>query len=333
MISNNELLDLIERIRAEGATVVVEQSRPDGEGRYLVETVTVAGVRGIGPYPMGPIAAAEAIRAALARIADYADRIDAKQERLEDRADRLKAEATRRFDAADLREENSGIPFGQPILVGHHSEGKHRRAIARSDMNMRKGIEASKAADDAARRAASVGSGGISSDDPLAVAKLKEELAVLEKTQERMAAANKIIRKFKGDTETNRLLALEAIGLSHGAIGRILTPDYAGRIGYPAYSLSNNSANIRRIKARITHLERTATAETKETLHNSGVRMVENVEANRLQLFFDGKPPVEVREKLKGAGFRWAPSEGAWQRHLGANAKWAAQSILEGLNA
>lgn len=33
------------------------------------------------------------------------------------------------------------IPFGQPILVGHHSESRHRNALKRQDEKMRKSIE------------------------------------------------------------------------------------------------------------------------------------------------------------------------------------------------
>lgn len=38
----------------------------------------------------------------------------------------------------------SFIPAGQPILVGHHSEKRHRRDIERMDNNMRKSVEESK---------------------------------------------------------------------------------------------------------------------------------------------------------------------------------------------
>ena len=74
----------------------------------------------------------------------YAERREIRQDRLDGRADRLTAEATRRFDAAHAIVER--IPFGQPILVGHHSEGRHRADIKRIDANMRAGIEAQKAA-------------------------------------------------------------------------------------------------------------------------------------------------------------------------------------------
>lgn len=46
------------------------------------------------------------------------------------------------------------IPMGQPILVGHHSEGRHRRDVAKIDNNMRKSIELDKKADYYNNRAA-----------------------------------------------------------------------------------------------------------------------------------------------------------------------------------
>ena len=69
-----------------------------------------------------------------------------RRERYAERADKMRATATAEFRKADLREEVSGIPFGQPILVGHHSEGRHRRTIERAHNAMRRGIEADKKA-------------------------------------------------------------------------------------------------------------------------------------------------------------------------------------------
>lgn len=47
----------------------------------------------------------------------------------------------------------------------------------------------------------------------------------------------------------------------------------------------------------------------------------------RLQIIFDGKPNADVRTELKGEGFRWAPSQGAWQRQLTDNAMRAARRL------
>jgi hypothetical protein len=150
-----------------------------------------------------------------------------------------------------------------------------------------------------------------------------------------MVAVNKALTKAKGTAPRS----LAALGDDRGrnrmlAIWNSPKPRWSGdngSAGYPSYRLSNNNANIRRIKERIEVLKRNATRETKETLHNSGVRIVENAEENRVQLFFNGKPAAEVRDKLKSHGFRWSPMAGAWQRHLNNSGIWAAKSILESL--
>ena len=46
-----------------------------------------------------------------------------------------------------------------------------------------------------------------------------------------------------------------------------------------------------------------------------------------MQLIFDEKPSEEQRSKLKSWGFRWSPSNKAWQRQLNGNAIYAAGQI------
>lgn len=46
-----------------------------------------------------------------------------------------------------------------------------------------------------------------------------------------------------------------------------------------------------------------------------------------MQLLFDDKPSEEQRSKLKSWGFRWSPSNKAWQRQLNSNAIYAAGQI------
>ncbi len=50
------------------------------------------------------------------------------------------------------------------------------------------------------------------------------------------------------------------------------------------------------------------------------VRVLQNIEQNRLQLFFPGKPDQEMIAKLKSRGFKWSPRFQAWQRQLTTNA-------------
>lgn len=323
MVSNSELRDLVERLRAHGAQVDVtyDAALQASEGRDVIDSVTVAGVRGIGPHPMAPIAAAERIREALAAIDAYGGKVEARQERLEDRAADLRREGNARIERGDAALR--AIPFGQPILIGHHSERRDRNYRERARNNIGKGVEALNKAEHYERRAEAVGTGGVSSDNPLAGAELKAKVEKLKASQAKMVAANKLVRK-------KDRAGLAALGFRERQIDELLTPDFAGRLGFPSYALTNNSANIRRIEARIAQLERSAVAESKETEH-AGVRVVENVEANRIQLFFPGKPSDAVRSELKSRGFRWSPSEGAWQRHLNNSGKWAASNIVEHL--
>ena len=169
----------------------------------------------------------------------------------------------------------------------------------------------------------SVGTGGISSDDPQAVEKLEAKLAALEKHQEMMKAANAAIR-MKDPAKRDAKLA--ELGYTPEDIAKLREPDFCGRIGYPAYALQNNNANIRRIRGRIAELKK-RTESTPEGWEFDGGRVVVNTTENRLQVIFDGKPDADVRTELKGEGFRWAPSQGAWQRQLTDNAMRVARRL------
>lgn len=48
-------------------------------------------------------------------------------------------------------------------------------------------------------------------------------------------------------------------------------------------------------------------------------------------ILFPGKPDASVRDLLKANGFRWAPSEGAWQRHLNNGGRYAASRVIASL--
>jgi len=251
----------------------------------------------------------------------YEQKLADRKARLEARADRLDAVAAAKFRAADMREEASGIPFGQPILVGHHSEGRHRRAIARAHAAMDKGVELSKAADAARDRAAGVGHGGISADDPDAIAKLAAKLAALEARADAEVKWNAQIRKGGAEAMIDAPDAIKA------EVARMVASwPYMAR-GF--FHVANRRAEIRRIKDRIAQLERNAARPVAAPVErDDGVRVVENAEDNRLQLFFPGKPDAEMRAALKGRGFRWAPSVGAWQRQLNNAARHAAHCVL-----
>ena len=124
---------------------------------------------------------------------NYEDKQAARKERLLERA----RKAEQRASAADraASERASHIPMGQPILVGHHSERRHRRDLERIQRGHEKAYEEREKAEELRRRAAAVGNGGISSDDPSATAKLVEKLRALEERREHMKATNTAWRK------------------------------------------------------------------------------------------------------------------------------------------
>lgn len=82
----------------------------------------------------------------------------------------------------------------------------------------------------------------------------------------------------------------------------------------PGYMLQNNGANIRRLKERLEQIT-TAQATPETTSQGTAARVEDSPADNRVRLFFPGKPPAEVRERLKRSGFRWAPSLGCWQAY------------------
>lgn len=168
----------------------------------------------------------------------------------------------------------------------------------------------------------------ILSNDEDAVEKLEQKLRKLKDLQEEMKEVNKAIRMK--DTEKGNE-KLRSMGYSEVRIKQLREPDFCGRVGYPSYALQNNNANIHRVEARLKTLKATKDRGSQET-ENKFFRVVENTENMRLQIFFDGKPECEVRDILKSHGFRWSPSQSAWQRQLTDNARYALKNVIEQMN-
>lgn len=249
-----------------------------------------------------------------------------RRERLQDRANKAATESAATYAAA--RKRGEAIPFGQPILIGHHSERRDRSFRAGINRMTEKSFELLDKAKHYEQKAASVGTGGISSDDPDALVKLRAELAECETNQERMKAANKAIRT--GKTPEKQIPALVALGFSEATAQSLLKGDHCRRVGFPAYMLSNNNANMTRIKKRIQELEARRSREAVE-VETEGYTYREDVEENRVMFEFDGKPEQEVRDLLKRNAFKWSPSRNAWVRQLTGSGIYAGQVVREGL--
>lgn len=168
----------------------------------------------------------------------------------------------------------------------------------------------------------STGMGGIRQDDPQAIPKLQKKLEGLEKLQETMKAANAYYRKNKTLDGCPALTTeqIEKITASMEG-GWRLEPR-----PFESFELTNNNAEIRRLKQRIESLTR-ANEIAYVGWEFDGGHAEANREAGRLQLFFDGKPDEAIRSQLKDNGFKWSPKFGAWQRLLNDNAYRAADYV------
>lgn len=169
----------------------------------------------------------------------------------------------------------------------------------------------------------------IYSNDALALEKLQNKLAELQELQEKMKAYNAYYRKHK------TMKGYEGISDEKAAKMDAAIAESWYKQPCAPYQLTNNNAEIRRTKERIAEIERLKANAEKQPedkyQHVDGVEVVENAEAMRIQLIFDGKPDEETRSLLKSNGFRWSPSFGAWQRQLNNNGIYATKRVLEKL--
>lgn len=254
-------------------------------------------------------------------MSTYEERRQARIERYRERAANARTRSAAAFAGVDRILQH--IPPGQPILVGHHSERRHRADIKRMDNGMRRGVEEQKKAtyfDDRADSAESNRS--VSGQDPEAITKLRKNLEEREERQARMVAANKALKK-------NDDVKLAELGFSPHEITELKTPDFCNRTGFADYQLKNNNAEIRRLKKRIEALG-VVQARPEQTLEVGTTTVRENADFASTELLFAGKPAQAIIDELKLHGWRWLPSVKIWSRKRRDNYTWAfAVSIAE----
>jgi frataxin-like iron-binding protein CyaY len=158
----------------------------------------------------------------------------------------------------------------------------------------------------------------ISSDNPKAIELLKKKLEQFEARQENMKLANAHWRKYGTMAGFAKFTDAEAI-----AVDTKIKNGYHGQ-PCPAWELSNNSANIRRIRERIESMENAPEFEGWEF---DGGCVEVNKDANRIQIIYNNKPEEEVRTVLKSHGFKWSWKYGTWQRMLNTSGVYAAKKV------
>lgn len=230
------------------------------------------------------------------------ERLEAKLAKRAEWADKARDRSAQRWHVAD--QATAGIPFGQPILVGHHSEARHRAALDKADRNMRKACEESDLAkhhDSRADGLAAQLDRSIFSDDPVAIDALGDRIDALTAKRDEMKRANAYWRKHK---------SMKGFpGLSDESAAR-LDADIPTRYSwerqpFPSYTISNLGARIRQAAERQKIIA--ARAERTERAAETGV-LIEGTDYVRVT--FPDKPDRDILDALRAANFRW--SGGSW---------------------
>ena len=187
----------------------------------------------------------------------YRERREARAERLRGWADKRTAKAAARFAGVDAIAD--GIPFGQPILVGHHSERRARRDQDRIHSGMRAAIDDTRTAEAMRSRADNIEAAAahaIYTDDPDAIERLRERIGELEAQRARIGAYNAACRKAGRATAEAVALLDEAQRRDLDSIARFASYQLRDCGAFPAYATSNLSGNIARQRERLARLER-----------------------------------------------------------------------------
>lgn len=254
-----------------------------------------------------------------------------RKERQEARADRYRKLAGNERKASEQvfnqsHKMASIIPMGQPIHGA--ADRRYRDKIWDKMGQSVKHDERAEYFESKAQAAENNTSIYLGDDD--AVERLQEKVEALEKSQSMMKAANRIIRNKKMN-DIVKVEQLQELGFSEEKSVEVIKPDRYGEYGFPSYMLSNNNARIRDAKLRLERAKKLKETATKEYVIN-GVRIVENAEENRLQLFFDSIPSEEVRSKLKNNAFRWSRYNSCWQSYLNRWQIDRAKTLLNNLS-
>lgn len=173
----------------------------------------------------------------------------------------------------------------------------------------------------------------IQANAPNAVELLQKTLLKREELQEKMKGANKIVQAVykKGSQsgvtaearDTCAVQLAEFLAITKEDALRILSPtDFSNRvIAFEKYQLTNNNAEINRLKKRIEDINR-----VKELSSTEGQILPNGIEIRfsddgRIEIIFGYKPDEDTRKLLSKNAFKFAPSrDKAWVRKNTLNA-------------
>lgn len=246
----------------------------------------------------------------------HRERMERRAEQREMWAESATAKSNERYQAA--RAAVDGIPFGQPILVGHHSEPRHRRAIERSDNAMRASVERQ----DMATRHEQVAETlrgrletNIFSDDVDAIEQLEARISEREAACARIVEINKALRReLKAGGGQLLVGALDRIGATDAERKAMESnARYSGSPMYPRFSTGNMRNLIRADRQRLESIKRQNERRTAAE-ENGGKNIQRFPDSNWCQVTFAERPDRAILDALRAAGYAY--SRGTWCGYL-----------------
>ncbi len=204
---------------------------------------------------------------------------------------------------------------------------KHAKQLSREDTLWKEYNEVK----DILSKIKGVGTGPVDLSDPHAREILTGQLTTEKNKLELGKALNKHFRKY-GTYKGFPHISDERAEKLDAAFEELHKRAPSHDCPCPSYKLSGIRDRIKRLEKRMAELDKLEAARQASTEDSStkfpGGEIVRNAELNRLQILFDEIPAAEVRDALKGEGFRWSPKNCAWQRQLTDNAERAARRAL-----
>lgn len=190
----------------------------------------------------------------------YRERREARAERLRQWADKRDARSAAAFGTAHTIAD--GIPLGQPILVGHHSEKRARRDQDRIHAGMRAGIDHADKAAAMRSRADNIDAAAdhaIYRDDSDAPERLAERIAELEAERARWTAYNAACRMAGRSTADALALLDDRQRASLESVAKYAAYQLRKAGQAPGYVTSNLSGQISKARDRLATIEKART--------------------------------------------------------------------------
>jgi hypothetical protein len=189
----------------------------------------------------------------------------------------------------------------------------------------------------------------VDSTDPYAIEKISGKIKFMENAHDVTLMYRKQCKKAgistmnwndsPEDVEKRKEVNREVIKLAQGKGYSIEQIKQGLNHPFPqnqTQEIARNKQRLEELQKRKEAIEKLAAKEIENGGNSGSVGRVdfdggyvyENLEMDRIQIIYDGKPDRETITKLKSNGFRWSPTQGAWQRQLNRNGRMAVNRVF-----